>query len=41
MKHYSISVMLAMVAMWDLKLEQLDVKTIFLHGSLDEEIYML
>lgn len=41
MKHYSIRVMVAMVAMWGLKLKQLDVKTVFLHGSLDDEIYIL
>src|SRR5262249_25578014 len=40
-KHCSIRIMLAMVAIWDLELEQLDVKTAFLHGDLDEEIYML
>lgn len=39
-KHSSIRVMLAMVAMFDLKLKQLDVKTTFLHGELDEQIYM-
>jgi hypothetical protein len=32
--------MLAIVALFDLELEQLDVKTAFLHGDLDEEIYM-
>ena len=32
--------LLAMVALDDLKLEQLDVKTVFLHGELEESIYM-
>ena len=39
-KHSSIRVLLALVAMFDLELEQLDVKTAFLHGELDEQIYM-
>jgi hypothetical protein len=39
-RHSSIRVMLAIVALFDLELEQLDVKTAFLHGDLDEEIYM-
>ena len=29
-----------MAAAMDLKIEQLDVKTTFLHGDLEEEIYM-
>ena len=39
-KHSSIRIMLALVEKYDLKLDQLDVKTVFLHGSLNEEIYM-
>ena len=39
-KHTSIRVLLSLVAHGDLELEQLDVKTAFLHGDLDEEIYM-
>ena len=36
----SIRVVLSLVAADDLHLEQLDVKTTFLHGDLEEEIYM-
>ncbi|CAM8974914.1 unnamed protein product [Rhodiola kirilowii] len=39
-KHRSIRIMLALVAYFDYELEQLDVKTAFLHGNLDETIYM-
>jgi hypothetical protein len=39
-KHSSIRVMLAIVSHFDLELEQLDVKTAFLHGELEEQIYM-
>jgi len=37
----SIRVILGLVASLDLELEQMDVKTAFLHGDLDEEIYMV
>ena len=37
----TVRVVLAMCATFDLHLEQLDVKTTFLHGDLKEEIYML
>ena len=36
----SIKVVLALLAHQDLELEQLDVKLTFLHGNLDEEIFM-
>ena len=39
-KHSSIRTLLSIVAMHDLELEQLDVKTEFLHGELEEDIYM-
>ncbi|KAK9076575.1 hypothetical protein SSX86_004909 [Deinandra increscens subsp. villosa] len=39
-KHTSIRVMLSLVAVQDLELVQLDVKTAFLHGNLDDEIYI-
>ena len=39
-KMTSIKTILSLVAMEDLHLEQLDVKTTFLHGYLEEEIYM-
>jgi ATP-binding cassette subfamily B (MDR/TAP) protein 1 len=39
-KYSSIRAFFGIVAMHDLKLEQLDVKTAFLHGELEEEIYM-
>ena len=32
--------MLVLVAHFDWELEQLDVKTVFLHGKLDEQIFM-
>ncbi|WVZ75412.1 hypothetical protein U9M48_023465 [Paspalum notatum var. saurae] len=39
-KHSSIRAFLGIVTMHNLELEQLDVKTPFLHGDLEEEIYM-
>ncbi|KAL4561013.1 hypothetical protein LXL04_033173 [Taraxacum kok-saghyz] len=39
-KMMSIRVVLGLVASLDLEIEQMDVKTAFLHGDLDEEIYM-
>ena len=39
-KHTSIWILLAIVTQFDLELEQLDVKTAFLHGELEERIYM-
>jgi hypothetical protein len=36
----SIRTILSLVVVEDLHLEQLDVKTTFLHGDLEEEIYM-
>ncbi|KAH9659545.1 hypothetical protein KPL70_023885 [Citrus sinensis] len=37
----TVRIVLAMCAIFDIHLEQLDVKTVFLHGELEEEIYML
>ncbi|CAM8937337.1 unnamed protein product [Rhodiola kirilowii] len=39
-KHRSIRIVLSIVSHCNLELEQLDVKTAFLYGSLDETIYM-
>ncbi|KAG8480861.1 hypothetical protein CXB51_025485 [Gossypium anomalum] len=39
-KHSLIRPLLGIVAMHDLELKQLDVKTAFLHGELEEDIYM-
>ena len=39
-KHSSIRALLGIVALHDLELEQLDVKTTFLHKELKEDIYM-
>ena len=40
MKMLSIRIVLGMAASIDLKVEQLDIKTAFLHGNLEEEICM-
>ena len=39
-KFKTICMMLAIVVQYDLETEQLDVKTAFLHGDIDELIYM-
>lgn len=39
-KHTSIRLILSIVASQDMELEQLDVKTAFLHSDLEEKIYM-
>jgi hypothetical protein len=39
-KHFSIRAIMAIAAARDLEMIQLDVKTAFLYGNLDEEIYM-
>ena len=39
-KHSSIRILLALVARYELDLDQLDVNTAFLHGDLDKEIYI-
>ena len=39
-RHSSIKILLACVVQFDMCLEQLDVKTAFLHGNLEEQIFM-
>ena len=40
MKHSSIRILLALVTQFNMELVQMDVKTTFLHGDLEEEIYI-
>ena len=40
-RHTSIRAVLALVASWDMHLEQMDVKTVFLNGELNKEVYMI
>ena len=39
-KHSSIRALLGIVAFHDYELEQLDVKTAFLHGEFEKDIYI-
>ena len=39
-KHTSIRLVLAMVAIYDLEVEQLDIKIALLNGNLEEMIFM-
>ena len=39
-RHTAIKVLLALVTLFALELEQLDVKTTFLHGELEAEFYI-
>lgn len=39
-KYNSIRILLAMATKFDMKLDQMDVKTTFLHGTIEETIYM-
>jgi hypothetical protein len=36
----SIRVLMSLAMTFDLEIEKMDVKTTFLHGDLEEEIYM-
>ena len=40
-RHTSIRIVLGLVAHFDMQLEQMDVKTTFLHGDLEELVYMV
>jgi len=39
-KHCSIRILLSLVTQLNLELHQMDVTTAFLHGNLEEKIYM-
>ena len=39
-KHTSIRMLLAMVTQFALELKQIDIKIVFLHGELEEKMYM-
>ena len=39
-KKDSLRIIMALVAHFDLKLHRMDVKTVFLNGSLEEKVYM-
>ncbi|PKI49683.1 hypothetical protein CRG98_029928 [Punica granatum] len=39
-KKYSLRIIMALVAHMDLELHQMDVKTTFLNGDFDDEVYM-
>ena len=39
-KKYSLHIILALVAHFDLELQQMDVKKAFLNGDLEDEVYM-
>ena len=40
-RHTSIKTVLSLVVYFDMELEQMDVKTTFLHGELEETVYMV
>ena len=40
-RHTSIRTVLGLVAHFDMQLEQVDVKTSFLHGDLEDLVYMV
>ena len=37
----SFRIIMVLMAHFDLKLQQIDVKTVFLNGNIEEEIYMM